>query len=458
MTAGASPVKTLLKAAWIATMDRVPFRAGAIVFTPKSSSVPLIGNGYTAAFCPIVGVGTATEMRREHPDAVVEDLGNVVLMPGLVNAHTHLELSDMAPAKKPAAAPSPSSGPPTGGDRNLAHWLLNLMQSTAATTSEQLPAVVAKAIVTGIQQCLGFGTTCIGDISRQCHLSRPLLRTSPLRINSYGEIQAMGQRRSLLESRLAVALDQAQAAPRLRIGLTPHAPYTVEPNGYRRCLDLASAAGLPLATHLAESPDEAAFLSRHGGPFRDLWQAIDAWDDHVPSFDGGPIRFVHCLGLLDYPTLLAHVNYVDDAELAILAAGQASVVYCPRTHAYFGHPPHRWRDMLARGINVAFGTDSCASSPDLNLLEELRMVHRIAPDVPALDLWQMVTLNAAKALLRPEAGRLAPGCAADFVAFPAANDHPLLDILETCVRPQAVWIDGLILAAPTCESPPESSR
>src|SRR6185295_5433024 len=92
------------------------------------------------------------------------------------------------------------------------------------------------------------------------------------------------------------------------------------------------------------------------------------------------------------------VNYCDDAELDLLAAGKASVVYCPRTHAYFSHPPHRWREMLARGINVAIGTDSCASSPDLNLLDDLRLVRKIAPDFPAESLWALATRNPARAV------------------------------------------------------------
>src|SRR5207253_5134070 len=139
-------------------------------------------------------------------------------------------------------------------------------------------------------------------------------------------------------------------------------------DGYRRCLAAAKYFGLTLATHLAETPHEEEFLASHAGPFRELWEFLGAWDEQVPTFAGGPIRYAQSLGLLDYPTLLAHVNYCDDAELALLARGRASVVYCPRTHAFFGHPPHRWREMLSRGINVAIGTDSCASSPDLNLL------------------------------------------------------------------------------------------
>lgn len=200
-----------------------------------------------------------------------------------------------------------------------------------------------------------------------------------------------------------------------------------------------------LATHLAESPDEASFLAEHAGSFRELWQFLDAWDDAVPRFAGGPIRFAESVGLLDAPTLLAHVNYCDDDdELALLAAGLASVVYCPRTHAYFGHPPHRWRDMLAAGVNVAVGTDSLASTPDLNLVDDLRLLRGIAPEFPAADLWRLVTTRAARALgMEALVGSLSPGKAADLVCFPVEDRaDPLASILDNANVPSHVWIAG----------------
>src|SRR5262249_49621367 len=152
---------------------------------------------------------------------------------------------------------------------------------------------------------------------------------------------------------------------------------------------------MPLATHLAETPDEHAFLKSKTGAFRDVWETLGKWSDEVETHQGPPIAMARDIGLLDFPTLLAHVNYCHDDEMAMLARGRASVVYCPRTHAFFDHPPHRWREMLARGINVAVGTDSCASSPDLNIVDDLRLLHKIAPEVPAFDLWEMAATRAA---------------------------------------------------------------
>ena len=152
------------------------------------------------------------------------------------------------------------------------------------------------------------------------------------------------------------------------------------------------------------------------------------------------------LGFLDFPTLLAHVNYCSDEELSILAGGRASVVWCPRTHDYFGHPPHRWRDMLAAGINVAVGTDSCASSPDLNLVEDLRLLHKQWPAVDAQEIWSLATCRAAAALGIDDVGSLSPMKFADLVAFPAPGPDPLRTILEQTLFPAALWIGGRNMA------------
>ena len=380
----------------------------------------------------ISAIGEATELRRLHPDAVIHETPNAAILPGLVNAHTHLELSDIAQGESPAG---------------LVPWILNLMAKTART-GDALPDAVGRAVRRGVGQCLRFGVTCVGDISKQCMFSRPVLKDGPLRVVSYGEIQAMARRRGLLDERFAVASDISMESDRLRIGITPHAPYTVEAEGYAKCLAFACGGNRPIATHLAETADEGVFLENHSGPFRELWETgVNAWDDQVGRFIGGPIRFAKQMGLLDYPSLLAHVNYCDDAELAILAAGKASVVYCPRTHLYFGHPKHRWREMLGIGINVAVGTDSCASSPNLNLVDDLRLLHEIAPEISAEVLWEMATVRAARALQADQnVGSLSVGKAADAVVFPVTTDQPLVEILESTVEPIAVWIGGDLMA------------
>jgi aminodeoxyfutalosine deaminase len=411
------PQKILLKSSWVAPMDRPAFRDGGVVIAGSR----------------LLATGAWADMQRDHPEAIIEDLGAALILPGLVNAHVHLELS-CAPRM-----PDPAS---------FVTWIEQVM--TLVPPGGDFAAFARDGLLEGWRQCGQFGVTSVGDITRQHHVTRsidPMNNTDPFTI-SYGEIQAMAQRRGLLEERLIAAADTSHTSPRRQIGISPHAPYSIEPEGYRRSLALARQRHLPIATHLAEDLDEARFLAEHSGPFRDLWSFLNAWDDAVPRFAGGPIRYAKSLGLLDYPTLLAHVNYCDDDELALLAAGQASVVYCPRTHRYFSRPPHRFREMLARGINVALGTDSCASSPDLNLVDDLRLVHKTAPEIPAPELWRLITTRAAKAIGATHVGALIPGYFANLIAFPTSTHDPLTEILESNVLPRKVWIAGSPLTSP----------
>ena len=399
------PPATLLRAAWVAPMDGPPFRDGGVLVEGER----------------IAAVGPADKLRRMSPDAV-HDCGEAVIFPGLVNAHIHLELSHLTPPQNPGS---------------FVDWLMNVIGSAGDE------AAIAGAAARGAAECLRHGVTTVGDISRRPGLIRAAL-PGPLRGVSFGEVVGMAKRRAVLRDLLKAAVT-GSPIDRLRPGVSPHAPYSVDADGYRQCLAAARQHRLPLTTHLAESPDEAAFLSDHAGPFRELWERIGAWDGGAVSrFAGGPIRYAASLGLLDYdPVALAHVNYCDNEEISLLARGRGSVVYCPRTHAYFDHPPHRWREMLAAGINVAVGTDSRASSPDLNLVDELRLLHRIAPEVPAPDLWAMATTRAAKALgLNGEVGSLRKDGWADLAVFPARANEPLLGILESHVQPLEVWVAG----------------
>lgn len=405
-------MRTLIRSRWLATMLGGIIENGAVVVEDAT----------------IIAAGAHADVVRDQSVDDRYDLFDCVLLPGLINAHTHLELSDCTPGEKPS-----------GGFET---WLGRMVRRNRASADE-LDQQAAAAAISGTKQCLRFGVSSVADITRQCHATRPALRDSILKITSFGEVTAMAQRRDLLEPRIRLVTDAADATLRLRLGISPHAPYSVEPDGYRRCLAAAKAASLRLTTHLAESSAEASFLADHTGPLRALWDAGLGWDNDVPTFDGGPIRLAQEVGLLAYPSLLAHVNYCDDDELAILARGRASVIYCPRTHDFFSHPPHRFRDMLAAGINVAVGTDSCASSPDLNIVEDLRLIHRQHPDMKAIDIWQMATVNSARAMARDDvSGALLPGAPADLVAFPASGPDPLLSVLESDALPSRFWISG----------------
>jgi cytosine/adenosine deaminase-related metal-dependent hydrolase len=385
----------------------------------------IIHNGAVVFSVGIIrATGDAKTIQSENPDATIVDLGDAVILPGLINAHTHLELSLCTAEARPP-------------DETFADWILSMRQRSAGAEDFE------SAAHAGISQCLKFGVTCVGDISQHATTTRAALAASPLRAVSFGEVLGLGLRRSRFDELFPRAIDSAYASDRLRIGISPHAPYTVDLPGYQQCVRVADERSMPIMTHLAENPQENDFLTSKSGLFRDLWERIGSWTPGVKTFAGSPIAMAKSVGLLDRPTILAHVNYCDEADLALLAAGRASVAFCPRTHRYFGHPPHRWREMMARGINVCIGTDSCASSPDLNLLDDLRLLHEIAPDISASTLFQMSTRHAARALsCDEEIGSIAPGKKADFAAFAIRGNNPLDYVLESYGPPIGVWIDG----------------
>jgi len=380
----------------------------------------------------IVAIGTAREILDSHRDPEVINLGDAVLLPGLVNAHTHLELSNCVAGEDP------------GG--SFSDWILSVRARMKLNESDPASTIIP-ATQSGIDQCLKFGVTCVGDISNFVTLTRGVLKESPLRAVSFGEVLGLGKLRSRLEERLAAAIDTSQTTNRLTIGITPHAPYTVDLEGYQKCIAAAHNHHLPLATHLAETPDETEFLVSHQGPFRELWDKLGLWQEPVKTYHDSPLRFADAVGLLRFPSVLAHVNYCSDDELDLLAKGRASVVYCPRTHRYFRHQPHRWREMLEREINVAIGTDSCASSPDLNLVDDLRLMHRNVPEFPCERLWQLATVGGARALgLDHQIGTITAGKHADLAAFQVNEDQPLREVLEGDKTPIAVWCDGELVS------------
>jgi cytosine/adenosine deaminase-related metal-dependent hydrolase len=181
-----------------------------------------------------------------------------------------------------------------------------------------------------------------------------------------------------------------------------------------------------VAVHLAESAAELELLGHYRGPFVPFLRDLGVWDPEGLAEDPDHVLRL-CNGLV--PVLVAHGNYLrPDAPIP----ANASVVYCPRTHAAFGHPPHPFRQLLARGVRVALGTDSLASNPDLDLLAEARFVHQRHPDFPSADLLRMATLAGAEALgWADEAGSLEAGKSADLVVVPlpagdAADPHRLL--------------------------------
>jgi len=324
------------------------------------------------------------------------DLGNFALIPGLVNAHTHLDLSG-----------AKGLIPPTDPD-HFTDWLKGVIAYRRSRSAEQTQS----DIEAGLAECLRFGTTLIGDIASEGK-SWDALNRAKTRAVVFFELIGLREERA----RAAFALFQQWRSeridsPNVRTEFSPHAPYSVN--------RIAFDAGprFIIATHLAESPGELRLLMNREGPFVDFLAELGVYD---PSgFDRLERLLVRTR--CNKHTLLAHCNYLPDEMWKYIGGGGHTIAYCPRTHAAFGHPPHPFREFLARGVRVCLGTDSLASNPDLDILAEARFVHAKYPDFPGEQLLKMVTLSGAEALgWADECGSLEAGKSADMVAVPLPN-------------------------------------
>ena len=345
-----------------------------------------------------------------------EDLGNAAIIPGLVNAHTHLDLSGAR-----------GLIPPTDPD-HFTDWLRGVIAYRRTRTPEETQADIRA----GLAECLRFGTTLIGDIASG-GASYAAVAAAEVRAVLFWEIIGLTESRyqaGLAEVAAAVggSWDPAAppgsspATPLCRWALSPHAPYSANHQLARAQLFLGNAA-----IHFAESPAEVEFLTTRSGPFVEFLKELGVWEPG--AFTAGIRDFFASHPKCSAPVLFVHGNYLPpDSPFAPVH----SVVYCPRTHAAFGHPPHPFRDFLARGVRVCLGTDSLASNPDLDVLAEARFVRERHPDFPGEQLLRMVTLSGAEALgWADECGSLEAGKSADLVVVPlpdaeAADPHELL--------------------------------
>jgi cytosine/adenosine deaminase-related metal-dependent hydrolase len=337
------------------------------------------------------------------PDAPIRDLGPGILLPGLVNAHCLLELSHLA-------------GQLDGG-RGFVPWVEEVVASRGLFTEEAVRGATARAI----REIEERGTVAVGDVSNGLgHLD--LLAASRLSAVVFLELLAWDPAKA--EATLAWAEERASAAAGslrrgLAVRLAAHAPHSVSPALLRALVE----RGGPGAIHLAESPDETAFLRDGTG----AWPAFleKRGLGHVAFSPPGasPVRHLDGLGALHPRLVAAHGVQVDAVDRETLARRGVHVVLCPRSNRALGVGTADVPALLDAGVRLALGTDSLASAPSLDVLDDAVLLHRQFPALDPVSILRMATLGGAEALGLDDLGAIAPGKRAA-LAFAAAEAPP----------------------------------
>ncbi len=337
-----------------------------------------------------------------------EDLGDVLLFPGLINPHCHLDYTLMA-----GHLPRPSSFP---------DWIKGMLALKAGWGYSDYAA----SWLAGARMLCNGGVSLVADTEAVPELLPDVWSATPLRVLSLLEMTGIRARQAP-EEVLARALDQIDSLPshRDRFGLSPHAPYSAAPELLRMASQEAAARNLPLSIHVAESHEEWEMFRYRRGPMFD-WLARNHRD--MSDCGGGtPVQALARQRVLGPQLLAIHANYLDEQDVRLLAESNTSVVHCPRSHAYFGHERFAAEALRAAGVNICLGTDSLVTvawdsplpPPRLDLLEEMREFRLRHPSFSPRDVLEMATLHPARALgYEGRGGQLIPDAWADMVAIP----------------------------------------
>lgn len=399
--------------------------AGSILVeltAPSSGGWPLFGPFRVLA----VGRSNEVDSHEASRRAIRVSRPGSVLVPGFVNAHTHLDLTGIGPRAYDDA----------GG---FVGWI-DMLRRERPTREDE----IRRAVHSGVELSHAGGVVAVGDISgavggKPSLIALNALRATRMRGVSFIEFFAIGsgEERGRLAIESAFPWNEAIGSA-VRAGVSPHAANTVAPGVYEWCAEKAASAGIPLTSHIAETFAERRFVSTLQGPQREFIERIGLWDDRLRvQFGQGKTPVAHLAHVFQRSEfLLAHVNDATDQDISLLAASGQRVVYCPRAHEYFRNEtelgPHRYRDMLAAGVPVALGTDSIVNLPQadvsksgISILDEMKLLHR-RDGVPFATLLRMATTHGAVALGADESQwRFAPGRpAAGIVAIDMGNPVP----------------------------------
>jgi cytosine/adenosine deaminase-related metal-dependent hydrolase len=379
----------LIRSGWLLPVTGPPIRDGCVAV--ESDRIVWVGR-FGASEAP--GMSAAR----------VHDLGQGVLLPGLVNAHTHLELSHLAGQLAPTSA-------------GFAGWAETVVASRGRFTREETLAA-CEAAIRGLEAA---GTVAVGDVSNTLAGLPPLSRSSLsalvfLELLSWDPGSAMA---TLDWGERVLSEHRGAERPGLKLRLAAHAPHSVSPE----LLCQLSARGGPAAIHLAESREEAEFIASGTGPWPEFLAARGLGHVRFAPSGKSPVRYCDSLGVLHSRLVAAHGVQVDAADRRLLAERGVHVVLCPRSNQAIGVGQADVPALEAAGVKLALGSDSLASAPSLDVLEDAVLLKRQFPELSPRSILRMATLGGATALGFHELGAIEPGRRAAF-AYAQASAAP----------------------------------
>jgi cytosine/adenosine deaminase-related metal-dependent hydrolase len=372
----------ILTAGWVVPVRSAPIRQGIVAIAQDR----------------IVWTGSADSA--DAPSGSIRDLGPGVLMPGLVNAHCHLELSHLAGQLEDA--------------KGFVPWVEALVAARAEAPLDAVEAAAAEAI----RALIASGTVAVGDVSNSlAHLSM-LSQSGLTAAVVFYELLSWDPAKAdaVLQFAQARALELAEDLPGyVQVRLAAHAPHSVS----APLLRALARRGGPAAIHLAESPAESAFLADGDGEWAAFLERRGLGHVTFTPPRQSPVAYLDTLGALHPKLVAAHCAQVDDADIAVLAERGVAVVVCPRSNRRLGVGLPPVSAMLLAGVALSLGTDSLASTDSLDLMEDVGMLHREFPEIDPGQLVRMATLGGARALGLSDLGTIEPGKRAALAYAPA---------------------------------------
>lgn len=382
------------------------------------SSAPFENGAVAVEGEEIRAVGKTTDLIKKFPEAELREFGDALIMPGLVNCHSHLEITSMR-------------GFLDDLDGDFFAWLLRLTKTRGEQLTEKDIEISASW---GALEGVRAGITCFGDIGRQGSAGLKALKQNGLRGIVFQETEFSPENKTaekdFRELKKKFLRLKEKENDLVKVGISPHSPYTVSPDLFQKITDYALSEKIKITIHAAESVEEEKLLKRGEGFFTEIFKKQNInWKSPKMS----SIKFFEKLGVLSAKPLLAHCVNVSRADLKLIAQSGSAIAHCPKSNAKFGHGVAPLRKFLHRKIRVGLGSDSMASNNTCDLFEEARFATLLARTARTEERFlqprkmiEMITIEGAKALgLDKLIGTLEVGKKADMIAVSLSGSAQL---------------------------------